>query len=65
MTSNQTKFDYCVQSMTQEVAVKVLNLIRNPTTDNPYLKDRLLGMFALNNFVPAEAIAKLPLSCDM
>ena len=30
LTSSQTKFDYCVQSMTQEVTVKVLDLIWNP-----------------------------------
>ena len=30
VTSSQTKFDYCVQSMRQEVTVKVLNLIRIP-----------------------------------
>ena len=43
VTVSQTNFDYCVQSMLQEVGVKVLDLIRNPPTDNPYqhLKDRL------------------------
>ena len=40
---SQTKFDYFGQSKMQEVAVKVLNLIRNPPDDDPYqtLKDRL------------------------
>ena len=48
--------------MTLEVTVKVLDLIRNPSADNPYqhLKDRLLRMFALNNYAHAEAIANLP-----
>ena len=43
---SQTKFDYCIQSMSQEVTVKVLDLIRNPPLNNPYqhLKDRLLLM---------------------
>ena len=33
--SSQTKFDYCVQSMAQEVAVEVLDLIRNPPANKP------------------------------
>ena len=59
--------DYCVQSMTQEVAVQVLDLIRNPPKDDPYqsLKDRLLRMFALNDYTSAEAIANLSLTGDM
>ena len=38
---SQTKFDYCVQSMMQEVPVKVLDLTRNPPDDDSYqtLKD--------------------------
>ena len=36
VTVRQTKFDYCVQPMSQEVAVKVLNLIRNPPSKDPY-----------------------------
>ena len=64
---SQTKFDCCVQSMMQEVAVKVLDLIRNPPEDYPYpsLKAQLLRMFALNNYACAEAIANLPLMGDM
>ena len=56
-----------MQSMTQEVAVKVLDLIRNPPADNPYqhLKDRLLCMFALNDYAHDEAIANLPRTSDM
>ena len=64
---SKTKFDCCVQSMMQEVAVKVLDIIRNPPEDYPYpsLKDQLLRMFALNNYACAEAIANLPLMGDM
>ena len=49
VTSSQTKFDYCIQSMMQEVAVNVVVLISNPPANNLYqhLKDRLLGMFTL------------------
>ena len=35
VTIGQTKFDYCIQAMPQEVALKVLDLIRNPPTENP------------------------------
>ena len=64
---SQTKFDYCIQSMTQEVAVKVLYLIRNPPNNDPYqtLQDWLLRMFALNNYTWAEVIANLPLTGNM
>ena len=50
--------------MRQEVAVRVLDLIRNPPEDKLYqrLKDRLLRMFALTC---AEAIANLPLTGNM
>ena len=53
--------------MTQEVTVKVRNLIRNPNDDDPYqtFKDQLLRMFALNNYAHAEAIANLPLTSNM
>ena len=50
--------------MMQEVAVKVLYLIRNPPDDNPYqtLKDQLLRMLPLNNYPCPEAIANLPMT---
>ena len=61
MKVSQTKFDCCVQSMMQEVVVKVLDLIRKPPADHLYLhlKDRLLRIFTLNNYARAEAIANL------
>ena len=67
VTVSQTKFDYFIQSMTQEVTVKVLNLIRNPLADNPYqyLNKRLLRMFTLNDYACIEAIANLPLRSRM
>ena len=53
--------------MMQEVPIKVLNLIRNPPAENLYqlLKDRLLQMFALNNYRRTEAIANIPLTGNM
>ena len=67
VTCSQTKFDYVVQAMSQSEAVKVLDLIRAPPTFNPYqhLKDRLLRMYALMDYVRFEAISSLPLSGDM
>ena len=64
---SQTKFDYCLQSMTQEVAFKVLDLIRNPPAKDPYqhLKDRLHWMFGLKNYARPEAIANLLLTSDI
>ena len=52
VTVSKTEFDYCVQSMMQEVALKVLNLIRNLPTKDPcqHLKERILWIFALNYY---------------
>ena len=46
VTVSQTKFDHVVQCMSQQDAVKVLDLIRAPPHDDPYghLKSRLLLM---------------------
>ena len=46
VTVSQNKFDYVVQSMSQNNAVKVLDLIRALPADNHYghLKSRLLRM---------------------
>ena len=53
--------------MTQEGTNKVLNLIRNPPTDESYrhIKDRLLRIFSLNDYARAEAIANMPLTSNM
>ena len=49
VTMSQTKFDHVVQSMSQQDAVKVLDLIRAPPRDDPYshLKSCLLLMYGL------------------
>ena len=53
--------------MSQTDAMKFLDLIRVPPTDDLYghLKDRLLQMYALSNYACYKAISSLPLSCDM
>ena len=67
VTTSQTKFDYFVQAMSQSDAVKVLDLIRDSLTDNPYghLKDILLRMYALTDYALYEANSSLPLYGDM
>ena len=50
VSSSQTKFDNCVQSISQEVAIKILDLFRSPPAKDPYchLKDRrLLQMYTM------------------
>ena len=53
-----------VQSMSQTDAVKVLDPIQAPPTDNPYcyLMDSLLRMYAFINYTHYEANSSLPLS---
>ena len=53
--------------MSQSDAVKVLDLIRAPPATHPYLhlKDRLLRMYALTDYVCFNAISNLTLSGDM
>ena len=56
-----------LQAMTHSYAVKVLDLICAPPTDNPYghLKEGLLRMYALTDYAGFEAISSLSLSGDM
>ena len=51
VTASQTKFDYVVQSMSQNNAVKVFDLIHTPPADDPYshLKSCLLRMYGLTD----------------
>ena len=67
VTVSQTKFDHVVQSMSQNNAVKVLDLISAPPCDNSYghLKNRLLQMYGLTDYAVFEDISSLPFSEDM
>ena len=67
VTVSQNKFDYVVQSMSQNDAVKVLDLICTPPADDPYsyLKSRLLRMYGLRDYACYEPITSLPFSGDM
>ena len=52
--------------MSQEVAVKILYLIRSPPTKDPYhhLNDKVLCMYAMNNYRRCKAIHNLTLIGD-
>ena len=65
LTSNQTKFDYCVQSMSQEVSMKILNLISNPLDEDLYghLMEQLLHMYMHKNYASIEAFPSLGIYC--
>ena len=67
VTSSSTKFYYCISSFNQETANQVLDLIKSPPSSDPYkaLKNRLLKLFALDDYQRYEAISSLPLSGDM
>ena len=67
VTVSLTKFYYCVSAFNQETANQVLDLIKSPPSSEPYeaLKQRLLKLFALDDFQRYEAISSLPLSGDM
>ena len=67
VTVSQTKIDHVVQSMSQNNAVKVLDLISAPPCDNSYghLKNRLLQMYSLKDYTSFEAISSLPFLGDM
>ena len=59
VTASSTKFYYCVSSFNQETANQVLDLIKNPPSSDPYeaLKNRLLKLFALDDYQRYEAIS--------
>ena len=67
VTVSSTKFYYCVSSFNQETANQVLDLIKSPPSTEPYgaLKNRLLKLFALDDFQRYQVISNLPLSGDM
>ena len=67
VSSSSTKFYYCVSAFNQDTANQVLDLIKSPPAADPYgaLKNRLLKLFALDDYQRYEAISNLPLSGDM
>ena len=67
VSSQQTKFDYVVQAMSQSDMVKVIDLIKDPPSVDPFsaLKLRLTSMYTLTEYARYEAFVSLPMSGDM
>ena len=61
ITAPATKFAYVVSNLTQEVAVRIPDLIASPPRD-PYnsIKARLISMFVLSDYQKAETLVNLP-----
>ena len=58
----QTKYHYVVSALDQETAVRVLDIIQKPPSDDPYtaLKTRLIGTFTLSETERANKLLNLP-----
>ena len=67
ITTEQTKFDYVIQAMSQTEVVKVLDLVQSPPPLEPYvtLKNRLLSLYAMTEYTRYEALIGLPMTGDM
>ena len=67
VVTEQTKFDYVVQALSQTEVVKVLDLVQSPPPLVPYttLKSHLLSLHAMMEYAPYEALIGLPMSGDM
>ena len=66
ITVSKTKFYHTVASLPQDVAAKILDLIRAPPVGDPYevLKEHLTTLYSLNNYQRFEALVSLPLTGD-
>lgn len=65
ITSSRTKFTHCVAALPQDVACRLLDLVRAPPAD-PYeaLRRRLIQMYSLSDFQRYQALQSLPLMSD-
>ena len=65
ITAPATKFAYVVSNLTQEVAVRIPDIIASPPPD-PYnsIKARLISMFVLSDYQKAETLVNLPAMGD-
>ena len=66
ISSSRSKFYHAVAALPQDVAGQVLDLIRAPPRDDPYLvlRTRLVRLFTLNEYQRFEALVSLSLSGD-
>jgi len=65
ITSSRTKFTHCVAALPQDVACRLLDLVRAPPVE-PYeaLRRRLIKMYTLSDFQRYQALQSLPLLSD-
>lgn len=65
VTTSLTKFHHCVAALPQDVATRLIDLIRNPTSD-PYatLRTSLIQMYTLSNFQRYQALQSIPVLTD-
>ena len=65
ITTQQTKFAYVVANLTQEVAIRIPDIIATPPP-TPYdsIKARLIAMFVLSDYQKAETLVNLPAMGD-
>ena len=61
ITTPATKFNYVVSNLTQEVAVRIPDIIASPPP-GPYnsIKARLISMFVLSDYQKGETLVNLP-----
>ena len=65
ITSSRNKFTCCVASLSQDVACRLLDLVRAPTADlYEALRSRLIQMYTLSDFQRYQALQSLPLLSD-
>lgn len=65
ITASRTKFTHCVAALPQDVACRLLDLVRSPPAE-PYeaLRRRLIQMYTLSDFQRYQALQSLPLLSD-
>ena len=65
ITVSRTKFNHCLAALPQDVACRLLDLVRAPPAD-PYeaLRNRLIQMYTLSDFQRYQALQSLPLLSD-
>ena len=65
VTTSMTKFHHCIAALPQDVATRLIDLIRDPTAD-PYttLRARLVQIYTLTNFQRYQALQSIPVLTD-
>ena len=65
IVTSRTKFTHCLAALPQDVACRLLDLIRSPPAE-PYeaLRSRLIQMYTLSDFQRYQALQSLPLLSD-